>query len=220
MVNEPKNILNMSSLRKKFTELCACGSVPSKSKIAVEPSRHYLDSLPTRTGVKKINAAIITETSTKLSDGSVAMLDRNGQRTVSFYYIPEEVIDRLGLFYYLKGCNSVGDYHAGHREFNVTQHVVIEQVPALTITEFLRQERIHHIHLLKTDAEGYDLTIMEELYQHITSRVEPVLRVDRIMFETNDDAQQQRTQDIIENFKKLGYTVVMTGENTVIEKLV
>jgi uncharacterized protein YyaL (SSP411 family) len=30
----------MSSLRKKFTELCACGSVPAKSKIAVLPSRH------------------------------------------------------------------------------------------------------------------------------------------------------------------------------------
>ena len=42
MVNAPKNILNISSLRKKLIELFACGSVPAKSKTAREPSRHRL----------------------------------------------------------------------------------------------------------------------------------------------------------------------------------
>jgi hypothetical protein len=178
---------------------------------AIEPSWHYLSGLPTRKGVKKVNAAIATAHSGTLSAPH--------NRTVDLYYIPEEVIDRLGLFYYLKGCNSIGDYHPAHIEMNVKQHVVVSQVPALTIEEFLRSENIRRIGLLKIDAEGYDVTIMEELYQQLVARSEPRLHVDRIMFESNDDEQRERIRTLIRSFVALGYRVIMTGENTILENL-
>lgn len=184
---------------------------------AVEPARHYLDSLPVRRGVKKVHAAIVTAPTTSSSSNSDgAVVDT----TVDLYYVPEEVIDRLGLFYYLKGCNSIGGYHPGHLELNVKQHVVVDKVPTLTLTAFLRGEKIRRIRLLKIDAEGYDLTIMDELYRHMTQqRAEPQLHVDRIMFESNDDEQREVIQALIRNFIVLGYRVVMTGENTVLENI-
>ena len=45
MKKEPRNILNISSLRRKFTELIDCGSVPSKSKITFSPSRHMVQAI-------------------------------------------------------------------------------------------------------------------------------------------------------------------------------
>ena len=188
---------------------------------AVEPMKHYLESLPIRKGVRKVHAAIVTQepgSSTVDHHRQPQQLEQNS--TVDLYYIPEEVIDRLGLYYYLKGCNSIGAYHPGHIELNVTQHVVVEKVPALTITAFLRIHRIKRIRLLKIDAEGYDLTIMEELYQHIVRRERPLLHIDRVIFESADEIYRERTMDIIQKFTRLGYTLLITGENTILEQIV
>lgn len=193
---------------------------------AIEPSQHYLNGLATRRGVKKVHAAIVTEASAAVAVGDGMQVglqgahshSRGGGRTVDLYHIPEEVIDRLGLFYYLKGCNSIGAYHPAHVEMNLQRHVVVDKVPAITLSEFIRSERIQRIRLLKIDAEGYDLTIMEELFRFLALGKVP-LHVDRIMFESNDEEQRGRIQTIIRKFVALGYRMVMTGENTILENI-
>ena len=67
---------------------------------AVEPSLHYLNSLPHKTGVTKANRAIVSAADATL-----------GGQTVDFYYIPEEIIVEKQLHSFIKGCNSVGTYH-------------------------------------------------------------------------------------------------------------
>lgn len=180
---------------------------------AVEPSAHYLRSLPDRPNVTKVNCAIVTANS--LPGGGAQAQDQ----TVDLYHVPEAVIDRLGLYYYLKGCNSIGAYHPEHISQGVQKHVVVDKVPAFTITQFLNKHRIQRIQLLKIDAEGYDLTIMEELYQHIVHKYSPIVHVDRIFFESNDPEQQSTIDDLVRKYNKLGYRLIMTGENTILEKI-
>lgn len=187
---------------------------------SVEPSKHYLNSLPDKTGVTKVNCAIIK--STQRVGGDAAALSHSQAHVatpqfVDLYYIPEEVINNLNLYYYLKGCNSIGGYHPGHIEFGVQQHVVVEKVPAMSIADFLRTNNIHRIRLLKVDAEGYDLTIMQELYLHMINKSAPIVRVDRIIFESNDEEQRLAINELIRNLSRLGYSQFLTGENTILE---
>lgn len=182
---------------------------------AVEPSAHYLNSLPNRPRVTKVNCAIVTEDSVTADSGAQG----RQEQYVDFYHIPEEVIDRLGLFYYLKGCNAIGAYHPSHVQAGMQQHVVVDKVHALTITQFLVRHNIRRIKLLKIDAEGYDLFILRELYNHIVTGRLPVVHVDRIIFETNDPQQEAFLSELIAQYSSLGYRLIFGGENTVMEKI-
>lgn len=186
---------------------------------SVEPSRHYLSALPHKVGVTKVNCAIIKNDAIDALNTVTpsAAVTAPAPQFVDLYYVPEEVINNLNLYYYLKGCNSIGGYHPAHVQFNVQQHVVIDKVPAMSITAFLSTYNIKRIRLLKIDAEGYDLTIMQELYLHIMRNAAPIVRVERIIFESNDEEQRGVVNELIRNYMRLGYSVVMTGENTVLE---
>ena len=205
---------------------------------AVEPSLHYLNSLPVRPNVTKVHAAIITEAALQEKIHKHKMVyghaseenhtphtvdEGNGQITsetaqyVDLYHIPEEVIDRLGLYYHLKGCNAIGGYHAAQISAGAQQHVVIDKVRAYTMTQFLTMHNIHRIKLLKIDAEGYDVYMLDELFNHMVNKHHPIVHVDRIFFETNDPEQQEFTDALLKKFIGIGYEVIMLGDNTIIQ---
>ena len=175
---------------------------------AVEPSLHYLNSLPNKTGVTKANCAIVSATDAA-----------QGVKSVDFYYIPEETIKRLHLGDFMMGCNSVGDYHGMQVKLGYQKHVVIEKVQAYSLESFLHLHKIRRIRLLKIDAEGYDLVIMEELYQYMVAKNDTRLYPERILFETNDPDPVQKSivRGLIEKFQKLGYVLMMHNDDTILE---
>eukprot|EP01032_Pedospumella_encystans_P023841 gene23841-26977_t len=71
------------------------------------------------------------------------------------------------------------------------------QVRAYTMTQFLTMHNIHRIKLLKIDAEGYDVYMLDELYNHMVNKSHPIVHVDRIFFETNDPEQQEFTDALL-----------------------
>ena len=62
--------------------------------LSIDPLKIYLDKLPNKQNVQKINAAISN------SDG-----------TISCYYVPDDEIEKYGLPHWVRGCNSIGQYH-------------------------------------------------------------------------------------------------------------
>ncbi len=175
---------------------------------AIEPSLHYLNSLPNKQGVTKANCAIVS-----------AQDAAQGVKTVDFYYIPEETIKRLQLGNFMMGCNSVGDYHGMQVKLNYQKHVVIEKVHAYSLESFLQLHKIRRIRLLKIDAEGYDVVIMEELYQYMVAKNDTALYPERILFETNDPDPVQKAvvQGLIEKFQNLGYVLMMHNDDTILQ---
>jgi FkbM family methyltransferase len=180
--------------------------------LAVEPSAEYLVQLPVRVGVTKVNAAIVTE---------VQMLNAGatGDLLFELYYIPEKVVKELELPFYLTGCNSVGDYHRLHVGGGFTRYVQIAKVPALTIRQLLTEHRVRRIRLLKIDAEGYDITVLQELYMYLVARKDPTLYPERIFFESNLDEQAAAADRLVEKYVSLGYTVVYKEEDTILERV-
>lgn len=135
---------------------------------SVEPLRVYTSDLPSREGVTVLNIA--------LGEGETD--------TVPIYYIPPSAIAEHNLPAYLKGCNSIFKRHVAHA--SLLQYVVEEHVPLVSISDFMDAYNIQHIRLLKIDAEGADIDILESLRHYYVSKHVPVeLWVDIVVFESS-----------------------------------
>jgi hypothetical protein len=79
--------------------------------ISIEPIKFYLDNLPNKTNVQKVNCAIS---------------DKNGEDFI-YYILPEDIIE-YNLPDYLKGCNSLGIIHPIlERELNL-KNIKVENI--------------------------------------------------------------------------------------------
>jgi hypothetical protein len=169
--------------------------------ISIEPIKYYLDSLPGRANVKKLNVA-------------VSKTDCAGQLDV--YFVPESVIVANQLPAWLRGCNAVGEYHFQHTELGITDLVVKQSVPVVPIADIFNTNDVTELDYLKIDTEGSDCAIMEQLYRFL--RLEPRSRWPRrILFESNELAVPAEVEQTKFNFVVMGYQVVQTGYDTVLE---
>jgi hypothetical protein len=167
--------------------------------ISIEPIRYYLDQLPNRPGVKKL---------------AVAISRNHGMLPV--FYIPERTIRARGLPEWLRGCNSVGDYHPKHVELMVRDLVQIDTVDVMTIADIFDLYDVTELDYLKIDTEGADCDIMCHLYEFL--KTEPTARYPRkILFESNELADQVQVEVVKTEFISLRYRVTRSGYDTVLE---
>jgi hypothetical protein len=168
--------------------------------LSIEPIQHYLDCLPDQPGVKKLNIAVSR-------DNTAGMLD--------VYYVPEDVIDAKGLPDWLKGCNSIGDYHLQHKKLNVTHLVAKQSVQVVPIADIFIQYDVTELYYLKIDTEGSDSEIMLHLYDYL--KTEPSSKYPKkILFESNELSDTNQVELVKIKFADLGYKVAHAGYNTVL----
>jgi FkbM family methyltransferase len=169
--------------------------------ISVEPIRTYLDQLPSPAGVLKLQCAVSR---------------KNKNETLEVYYVPESVIHQHGLPSWLRGCNSVGEYHFQHVALNIQSLVQVEQVPCVPIGQLFEDHDITELDLLKIDTEGADCDIMMHLYAYLARQ--PFSRYPRkIMFESNELSVPAQVELVKRRFMDLGYRVTQAGYDTVLE---
>jgi FkbM family methyltransferase len=169
--------------------------------ISVEPLKFYLDDLPNRPNVEKVNVAI---TNNRPCD------------SINIFYIPPDVVDKQKLPQWFKGCNKIGNYHPLHIAHHVEQHVKIETVPLVNISEFLEQKNIRTIQFLKIDTEGHDSIIMKGLYEYLKDR-QDIYFPRKIQFESNEHTSIEKIDTIVKLFVSLGYTLLSRGYDTLLE---
>lgn len=169
--------------------------------ISIEPLKHYLDALPNKPNVLKVNAAI---TAHKQSN------------TIDMYYIPEDFIDTHKIFYGMKGCNSVNTYHPLHIAYNLQPFVKIERVVLLNIDEVLTILNVRGIKQLKIDTEGHDIVILQGLYEYLLNKSQAYYPR-KIQFESNEHTDPNKVTFIIHLFEQLGYKLISRGYDTVLE---
>ena len=115
---------------------------------------------------KKINAGI---TGQFPSIDGMTLGELTSQSSVlEVYFIPESTIDYYSLPNWLKGCNSIGDYHPHHVTSNLTALVEKKPVNLLSIATYMTQYQVRNIKLLKIDTEGFDVKILNELADYLT----------------------------------------------------
>lgn len=164
--------------------------------LSIEPIKHYLEQLPNRAQVNKLNMAIS---------------DKNG--SLDIYYIPEDIIKQHELPDYLKGCNRLNEYHPLHQPY---KHLCVrDNVEVISITELFFREKIRQVQLLKIDTEGHDCIILQNLYSHLKN-VPSEYYPRKIVFETNENVKPVVVDKTLELFYKLGYRLHHKGYDTTI----
>jgi FkbM family methyltransferase len=164
--------------------------------ISIEPIQEYLDNLPNKQNVIKVNAAISI-------DGT--------SNDTHIYYIPPKIIEENGYHLWMRGCNKIGEYHP--RQINhpnikndLTKFVKCIDVKQITISQLYEKYNIHHIKYLKIDTEGYDCNILQYWLEYLKTK-DSSFYPSKIMFETNTLTPKEYVMQTIEDYINIGYSV-------------
>ena len=171
--------------------------------LSIEPIGYYLDKLPNKKNVKKLQSAIS---------------DNDG--VIEIYYIPEEKIIEHKLKWWVRGSNSIGGPHPfASKELGIEFYnsiVKIDKVPTLSWKTLVEQENIGSIDYLKIDTEGFDHVILKDYLQMCEK--DPSLFAEKIKFERHPEVSNMPEIDIIiKKFKN--YHVTYNQTDVVLSKI-
>jgi hypothetical protein len=169
--------------------------------ISIEAIKYYLDCLPDRPGVKKLN---------------VAVSRNNVEEMLQVFYVPESVIKERNLPDWLRGCNSVGDYHYQHGALEIKDLVVKTPVPCVPIGQIFDEYEVTELDYLKLDTEGSDAEIMLHFYEYIVTKPKTQWPR-RVLFESNQLNPINLVVQVRNKFAALGYHVTCTVTDTILE---
>lgn len=171
--------------------------------LSIEPIKYYLDRLPNKENIKKLNVAVSDE------DGFIEI-----------YYIPDEKIVEHNLKWWVRGSNSIGKPHPftvqeyGEEFYNSV--VTIDKVPTLSWKSLVKQEGIGSIGYLKVDTEGYDHVILNDYFNMCEKN--PELFANKIKFERHPGVSNIKAIDeVISKFKN--YHVSYDGTDVILNKI-
>jgi hypothetical protein len=173
--------------------------------LSIEPIDFYLNRLPNKKNVTKINAAV-----------------SNFNGFVDVYFLSEEVIESFKLPEYVKGQNSIGYPHpeilkSWSGKGLTVNHISKKKVEVINFEKIINQYNVGGLILLKIDTEGHDCVILEDYLEYTKDK--KYLLAEKIIFESNILSDQNRVKSIINRFLSLNYKLIKTGENTILEKI-
>jgi hypothetical protein len=165
--------------------------------LCVEPVATHLNKLPSRNGVKKINAAIST-------DGNDGMCQ--------VFFVPPETIDLHGLPHWLRGCNSIGEPHPQHSNLSVLHLLQKDVVRKLSVATLLWENYVSSIDVLKIDTEGHDCSILKWFFIEVVKNKN--LLPKRIVFENNSLTNQDDLSFVLRLFESIApFSTLQHGDN-------
>jgi autotransporter strand-loop-strand O-heptosyltransferase len=161
--------------------------------LSIEPLKYYLDKLPDKPNVKKLNVAISSKDS-----------------YVDIYYIPEVNIIKHNLPYWVRGSNSIGKPHKftieqiGKELYN--QLVLAKQVKCISVATLIKDNDIECVDYLKIDTEGMDHVIISDYLDQCISN--PKLLPKKIKFERNPNISNiSEINHVMDVLKTYGYSL-------------
>ena len=172
--------------------------------LSVEPLINYLNKLPNKKLVTKVNCAV-----------------SNYKGKINIFYVSEENIKKYNYPDFLKGCNSIGQPHPVTKGFvfgiQVPDNLIDSvEVEVKSVEQLFNEYDVESIKFLKIDTEGHDCIIMYSYYQLCTKNND--LFAEQILFESNALANKKEVDSIIEKFITYGYELITTGENTILKR--
>jgi len=164
--------------------------------LCVEPIKEYLDNLPSKKNVKKINCAISFD---------------NTQSDIDVYYIPVEVLKKNNLPLALRGCNRINEYHHQHITRKITRLVQTYKIQQISISSLLIDNNVREINHLKIDTEGGDCYILKNLFLYLDKK-NRIFYPKKITFETNLLTEKKLIEETIILMESKGYEIVSKND--------
>lgn len=167
--------------------------------ISIEPIKFYLDKLPDKDNVKKINCAIS---------------DSNGECLI--YYINEVNIEKYNLPWWVKGCNYINKIHPTVNNYlrdNEIKNKIFEKykIEKYTLNTFIIDNKVSGIFLLKIDTEGHDCCILQKFIEEYNNNL---ILPHNIKFETNKLTSKYVVKDTIKFLNNIGYDLISSSLKT------
>lgn len=167
----------------------------SEVGLSIEPLKIYIDRLPNKPNVTKINCAISL-------DGV------KGKSNI--YWIHPDDIEKHNMTHWLKGCNSIGKPHFHHNERETKGHVDLvrcDEVDLVPISEIFSEYNVEKIKFLKLDTEGGDCAILQSMVPVLKAR--PIEHwPEQILFEANRLSLEDVVLETVGMYQDLGYKMV------------
>lgn len=161
--------------------------------ISIEPLKIYLDNLPNRDNVIKVNCAISNTTG-----------------FVDVYWINPEDIETYNLPYWLKGCNSIINPHPSAikelKDRNLENIYNKTKCKCMTWKEIVETYDVNHVEYLKIDTEGHDCIIINDILESST------ILPKKILFENNILSDESLVNKTLDRLKKNGYNIINRGD--------
>ena len=170
--------------------------------LSIEPIKYYLDRLPNKPNVTKINAAV-----------------SHSAEDLSIYYISDDKIKEHNLPWWVRGSNSVNHPHPftikeiGEKLYY--ELVTIDKVPTITWKMLLNEYDIEGIDYLKIDTEGYDHIILND-YLDLAKKY-PQIMANKIKFEYHPEVSNVNELDKL-LFRLRDYHVEQEGTDLILTK--
>jgi FkbM family methyltransferase len=170
--------------------------------ISVEPLSIYLNNLPNKQGVIKVNCAIS---------------NKDGYTDV--YWIDPEDIKKYNLPDWLRGCNSIINPHptavaelSGRNLMNIYKK---DQCEIISWNTLIKRYNVESVDYLKIDTEGHDYIILENI---LASELNILPK--KIVFENNSLTNQEVTNIILDKLMKKGYILISRSPDDIcVEKI-
>jgi hypothetical protein len=170
----------------------------SERGIVVEPIKQYLDNLPDKPNVIKVNAAISPD---------------NSEGDADFYYVPPEVIEDNNLKEWLRGCNTLDQMHAQHTNMELQKYVKVIKVKKIPLHKLLETYKVGGIGHLKIDIEGKDSELLLNFIPYLKSK-DKQYWPKVITFETNSLTEESYINNVVRLYNELGYRSRRDNDNT------
>lgn len=186
-------------MKYDFVEIGTCdyhtlleGCSSGQRGISVEPVKEYLDRLPNKPNVTKVNVAISSE-----------------NKMVNLFWVEPRNQEKFNLGF-TKGWGTIIKPHRGHSEPEMmlsTGMLSKHQVEAITWSTLVERYDIESVEYVKIDAEGHDCVIVNSILE---SSVHP----NKISFEKTHCAFDELT-NVSERLVKTNYTLIEDLEDMV-----
>lgn len=171
--------------------------------ISIEPIKYYIDNLPDKSNVTKIN---------------IGISNYNGKSVV--YYVPPENIEKYDFPWWIRGCNTINSYHKTVESICKGQKINIEdvttsyEIDVKTLFSVFMEKQINGVYYLKIDTEGHDTVILKKFYEDITSNI---YLPHKILFESNCLSNETEINEIITLYESKGYDLIYKDNDTLLK---
>jgi hypothetical protein len=171
--------------------------------ISIEPVKYYIDRLPDKSNVTKLN---------------IGISNYNGKSFV--YYLSPENIEKYDFPHWVRGCNTINSYHKTVENLCKEKKIKIEdvsncyEIDVKTLFSLFMEKQINGVYYVKIDTEGHDTVILKKFYEDIPSNI---YLPHKILFESNTLSNQTEVNEIITLYESKGYDIIYKEHDTLLK---
>ena len=147
----------------------------------------------------------------------------NNDNDLKIYYISSQNIEKYNLPSWVKGCNSVNNYHPTVLKLikskNIKENEIFccQTVKCRTLYQFMTNKKITELKFLKIDTEGHDTVILNKFIDDIIKNNQYKLLPKKIQYESNILSNQIELNKLNQRLKMLKYKIKSKSDDTILE---